>query len=174
MKEIESYYPKAFLARQGTNLPELSERLNKVKADFEKTLNELGDDVFYKEVSPGKWSPAEIADHVVKANELFIRALETLASDASMVKMPRGKVSDEGLPLSPQEEEPASDRDRADLARDLDATIIELVALGEASEAAGKLAQTCLDQSFFGPMTGLEVLQLAAWHIRHHEKQLPV
>ena len=172
MKEIENYFPKAFLARQGTTFEALKTRLESVGNDFVTALNEADDETLYAPVAEGKWSPAEIADHLVRANRLFSRALDAALSGEEMVEMPRGKVTDDGRPIAPTEEEPESDRARAELTEDFTASVDELSQFGARMQSEGKLEQDCLDHSFFGPMIGLEVLQLAAWHVRHHTKQL--
>lgn len=173
MKEIEAHYPKAFLARQGATFKDLESRLKTVVATFTGAVELLEDAIFYKPIVQDKWCPAEIADHVVKANKLFTRALKTALRGDDIIQMARGRITDAGLPISPREAEPLPTRERADLARALSETASELIEAARESHEAQKLADQCIDHAFFGPMTGLEVLQLAAWHIRHHEKQLP-
>ena len=173
MKEIDEHFPKAFLARQGTTFEELEERLQKVGHGFITTLSEVGDNAFYTPVAEGRWSPAKLADHLVKANELFKRCLRNVAEGEKIIKMERGKVTEDGRPLSPAAEEPAPDRPRSELVAAFKETLEQLTTAGAQVEGAGQLDKVCVDQSFFGPMTGLETLQLSAWHIRHHTKQLP-
>lgn len=173
VKEIEAYYSKTFLARQGATLAELRRRLCDVAASFEHTLQGVDDEVFYEPITPGKWSPAQIADHLVKANALFARALATPTQGGDIIQMARGRVTEDGRPIAPQEEEPAPDQPRAELRAAFNTSFAELIRVAQTSENADKLFETCIYQSFFGPMTGLELLQLAAWHTRHHEKQLP-
>ena len=173
MKEIESHFPKDFLARQGTTFDELQKRLQQVADGFTATLSEVEDAGFYTPVAAGKWSPAELADHLVKADELFVRALESVLSGEEIIVMERGKVTEDGRPLSPIAEEPDPDQPRPELVQRFEETLHQLITVGSQVEDAGQLDEVCVDQSFFGPMTGLETLQLCAWHVRHHTKQLP-
>ena len=173
MKEIKSHFPKAFLARQGETFTELEERLRKVGEGFVTALSEVEDADFYTPVTESKWSPAELADHLVKANELFGRALENVLKGEDIIVMERGRVTDDGRPLSPAAEEPDPDRPRSELVQAFEKTLRRLITAGSQVKDADRLGEVCVDQSFFGPMTGLENLQLCAWHIRHHTKQLP-
>jgi len=173
MREIASHFPKDSLARQGTTFADLEQRLQKVSNAFLQTLAEVEEANFYKPVAAGKWSPAELTDHLVKANELFGRALENAVEGKDVIVMERGKVTDDGRPLSPAAEEPTADRPRPELIRAFEESFNYLKAAGAKAESADRLNEVCVDQSFFGPMTGLECLQLSAWHIRHHTKQLP-
>ncbi len=166
--EIAELYPKGFLARQGRDLSELSARLREVGAGFLSTLGELDDAAFYRPAAEGKWSPAQLADHLVRANTLFARALEQANRGEALLRMPRGRVTEDGRPISPDEEEPIPNRVRSDLEKDFRASLERLIAVSKGAD----LERVCLEQSFFGEMTGREVLQLAAWHVRHHTKQV--
>ena len=161
------------MARQGTTFEELEERLQKVGDSFIATLSDVEDDTFYTPVAEGKWSPAELADHLVKANELFERCLENVAEGKEIIKMERGRVTDDGRPLSPAAEEPTPDRAHSELVTAFKKTLEQLIKAGVQLKKTDQLDKVCVDQSFFGPMTGLETLQLSTWHIRHHTKQLP-
>ena len=170
VKEIDEHFPKAFLARQGVTLAALQARLEVVGDDFVTTLDAVNEVAFYRP-EPGKWSPAQLADHVVRAGGLFAYALKRACDGREVLVMPRGKVTEDGRAVAPGEE-PAADRDRADLLRDFQAMLVRTEAAAERAAQADLLDTVCLDQSFFGPMTGLECLQLSVWHVRHHTKQL--
>ena len=172
MREIADLYPKAFLARQGRSRADLEPRLNAVAESFLATLAALDAERLHESVAPGKWSPAQIAEHVGRANTLFARALEGALAGEPPLRMPRGRVSEDGRPLAPAEEEPEGGLSLERLALELRASVARLQEAARALEAAGSLEEACLEQSFFGAMSGLEVVQLAAWHTRHHEKQL--
>ena len=172
MKEIDELFPKAFLARQGATLEALRARLQTVGDDFVSALGGVDEAVFYKSAA-SKWTPAQLADHVVQAGGLFAYALERGCDGREVLVMPRGRVTEDGRAVAPAREEPAADRERADLVQALKAMLERTEAAGERAAQANLLDTVCLDQSFFGPMTGTEVLQLAAWHIRHHTRQLP-
>lgn len=167
--EIAAYYPKAFLARQGASPDEVAERLRQVGAAFLAALEPLDDAVFARPVAVGKWSPAQIADHLVRANQLFARAIEGASADGETLRMARGRVTADGRAIAPAEQEPIPNRVRGDLMRDFQTSLERLIGAGQRAEPG----MICLEHSFFGEMTVLEVLQLAAWHVRHHTKQLP-
>lgn len=167
--EIAEYYPKGFLARQGGSLGEVAERLRRVGRAFLAALEPWDDADFARPLAPGKWSPAQIADHLVRANQLFARAIEGAGTSGETLRMARGRVTEDGRAIAPEEQEPIPNRIRGDLAQDFGASLERLV---EAAQRADP-ALACLEHAFFGEMTVLEVLQLAAWHVRHHTKQLP-
>ena len=171
MKEIDELFPKAFLARQGVTPEALRARLEVVGSDFATALGAVDEAAFYSS-EPGKWSPAQLADHVVQAGGLFAYALERVCDGRETLVMPRGRVTQDGRAVAPGEE-PAADRGRADLLQSFAAVQERVGAAAGRAAQADLLDTVCLDQSFFGPMTGLECLQLSVWHIRHHTKQLP-
>ena len=179
MPEITALFPKGFLQRQGTSLEACLDSLNRAAALLETNLSRVPDEAFHAPVQPGKWSPAEIADHVVKANHLFTHALEiglqrTRNPSLDVLHMPKGQVTADGRAISPTEEEPTPGRARTELNADLKASVARLEEAAKNLAQSGGLDVDCVDQSFFGPMTGLECLQLMAWHTAHHAKQLSV
>lgn len=172
VKEIEELFPKTFLARQGSSFERLQERLRLVGDEFVAALGAVDEMMFYTSKA-GKWTPAQIADHVVRANRLFGKALGGVCDGCEVLVMARGQVTEDGRPLAPAEEEPSPGEARGDLIRDFERTLERLLAAGERTARAGLLSEVCIDQAFFGLMTGLECLQLSVWHIHHHTKQLP-
>jgi hypothetical protein len=179
MPEITELFPKGFLQRQGTNLETCLDSLHRAATLLETNLSCVPDEAFNASVQPGKWSPAEIADHVVKANDLFVKALEiglqrTRNPGLGVLHMPRGQVTADGRAVAPTEEEPTPGRARMELNADLKASVARLEAAARDLDRADGLGVDCVNQSFFGLMTGLECLQLMAWHTAHHAKQLPV
>ena len=177
--EITAHLPKGFLERQGVTLEAVQSSLERAGALLDTNLKGVPDEAFHLPTASGKWSPAEIADHVIKANHLFAHALEIglrRTADASLkvLSMPRGRVTDDGRAIAPTDEEPTPGRSRQALRIDLESSFIHLARVTHDLDAAGGLGTVCVDQSFFGPMTGLECLQLIAWHTAHHARQLPI
>ena len=158
--------------RQGSSWEALQARLPVVGEDFVTMLGAVDEAAFYA-AAAGKWTPAQIADHVIRANGLFGKSLEYVVGGKPLIVMSRGRVTEDGRALAPAEEQPTPDRAREDLIQTFEVGLARLLAAGKRNAKAGLLPNVCLDQAFFGPMTGLECLQLAAWHIRHHTKQLP-
>lgn len=178
MPEIAGLFPKGFLARQGETLEAVQSSLERARALLQANISLVPDDGFHAAIAPGKWSPAEIADHVIKANQLFTRALEIgLKRSADpgfeMLQMPRGQVTDDGRAIAPSDEEPTPGRSRQALQADLDLSFAHLVRAAQDLQAAHGLGTVCVNQSFFGEMNGQECLQLIAWHTAHHARQLP-
>ncbi len=176
MPEITELFPKGFLQRQGSNLEACLDSLHRATALLETNLSRVPDEAFHANAQPGKWSPAEIADHVIKANRLFTHALEiglqrTRNPGLDVLHMPRGQVTADGRALAPTEVEPMPGRARTELNADLKASVARLEAAARALDRANGLGIDCVNQSFFGLMTGLECLQLVAWHTAHHAKQ---
>jgi uncharacterized damage-inducible protein DinB len=176
--EITALLPKGFLERQGVTFQDVQVSLERARAFLKASLEHVPDGAFHTPISPGKWSPAEIADHVIKANHLFAHALEiglrrTVNPSLEILQMPRGHVTDDGRAIAPTEEEPARGRERDALNADLEKSFAHLVHAAQHLDDVNGLRITCVDQSFFGPMNGHECLQLIAWHTAHHAKQLP-
>lgn len=179
MPEITALFPKGFLMRQGETFEMVQSSLERARALFETKLNDVPDSAFHQAIAPGKWSPAEIADHVLKANHLFAQALEigfkrTADSRLEILSMPRGQVTDDGRAIAPTDEEPTPGRSREALRTDFNLSFAHLARAAHDLNAANGLGTVCVDQSFFGQMNGQECLQLIAWHTAHHARQLPV
>jgi uncharacterized damage-inducible protein DinB len=170
MTELEAPFDKAFLARQGVVPADLDARLRQAAQDFSSALSALDEGAFYVPLAEGKWSPAQIADHVVRANGLFARALERLLEGKDIIRMPKGRVTADGRAISP--EEPLPNRVQTELVQDFAASAERLrAAFGQVAEA-GRLGDVCIFQSFFGEMSALELMQLSVWHIRNHGRQI--
>ncbi|MCA9837379.1 MAG: DinB family protein [Trueperaceae bacterium] len=172
--EIEAYLPKEFLARQGTEFSAVRKRLVDLSAALDNQLDALDDKTFYEPIGQDKWTPAEIADHIVRTHMLMIEAMEAVLQDKPLVVRPKGSLSAEGKPVAPETEMPVPRRARKDLKKELQTSSQTLLELASKVAEANKLEQTCLVHGFFGEITVLEALQLSAWHIRHHHKQLPL
>jgi uncharacterized damage-inducible protein DinB len=176
--EITALLPKGFLERQGVTFQDVQASLERARGFLNATLERVPDGAFHAPIAPGKWSPAEIADHVIKANHLFAHALEiglkrTTDSSLEFLKMPRGRVTDDGRAIAPTDEQPTPGRERHALKADLERSFAHLVQVAQNLNDVNGLTVTCVDQSFFGPMNAQECLQLMAWHTAHHAKQLP-
>ena len=74
--------------------------------------------------------------------------------------------------MAPEEESPRAGRSRADLIVDLEQSVGLLVEIGPQLEDAGQLNKLARELHFFAPVTALELLRLASWHMRHHARQL--
>ena len=173
MKEIEAYFPKDYLARQGGSVDEVVKKLEAGTARFSETLAAVNEPAFRTPVSEGKWSPAEIADHVVRVNKLLAVTLRRTVKGLEPLALPRGKVTSEGRPISPEAGVPEPGRSLEALLGDLQRSREDLTDAAREAEGINKENDLCMVQPFLGPLSVLECLQLASWHVRHHHRQLP-
>jgi DinB superfamily len=171
MPELNEYLPKAFLERQGQDLPAVLEGLQVVRDELSQRL-EILTDALYIPIRADAWSPAQIIDHLNHANAFFAKCLERSVQGKSVLTMPRGHITVDGRAINPAGE-PRADRSASDLLRDHLAAFSGLETGAQAVHAGELLETVCVIQSFFGPLTGLELLRLAAWHTKHHTAQLP-
>ena len=177
MPQISEYFDKSFLEREGADLKTVLVSLEKSKQKFLTTLEGVPEERLQVSPAESKWSPAEVADHVVHANFFFLEALELALERAKNSSLPipttpKGQLSSEGKPMAPEEEAPRAGRSRAELILDLEQSVSQLEHIGPRLEAAGQLDKLARELHFFAPMTALELLRLASWHIKHHARQL--
>ena len=170
---ITSYFPKSVFDRRFSSVGEAAVGLDAGCEEVIARLQGLTAAELDTPRAPGKWSAAEIVDHLVLANRLFCRALGTTFAGTPPPVMPRGHLSEDGKPVAAPEAEPRAGRSRAELTADLRESTTGLVDLGKRLDAVGKADAPCLVHAFFGQLTVLECLQLAAWHMRWHLRQLP-
>ena len=171
MPELNEYLSKAFLERQGQDLPAVLESLRIARDELSTRLESLTG-ALYCPIRPDAWSPAQTIDHLNVANAFFAKCLERTVLGKSPIIMPRGQITKDGRAINPAGE-PRADRNASDLLRDHLAAFAALETGANAVHAAGLLETVCVIQSFFGPSTALELLRLAAWHTKHHTAQLP-
>ncbi len=169
MPELQDYLPKAFLERQGIGLEQVLENLQLAKTEFTAKLEQAD---LYEPVTPGKWAPAKIADHLNTANAFFAVCLERALKNKPALVMPKGHVTEDGRALNPGQE-PRANLSRADLQRNHEIAFEALKRYAKKLEKPELLDTICVTQSFFGELTTLEVLRLCAWHTKHHAAQIP-
>ena len=92
MKEIEAYFPKDYLARQGGSVDEVMKKLEAGTARFSEALTHLDETTLHQPVSEGKWSPAEIADHVVRVNRNITRAIQRTTQGLRAFRLAAGQA----------------------------------------------------------------------------------
>jgi predicted RNase H-like HicB family nuclease len=170
MPEIQDYLSKAFLEQQGKTLEEVLENLASAKAEFTTKLEQAN---LYEPVATSKWTPAKIADHLNTANSFFAVCLERALKDKPPIVMPKGHVTQDGRAINPGQE-PRANLSREDLQRNHEIAFEALTRYAKKLETPELQMKICVTQSFFGELSTLEVLQLCAWHTRHHAAQIPV
>jgi hypothetical protein len=152
-------------------------------AEFVTAARRFPGEAWSRALVPGKWSPSEIASHVIEAYEVLGRELNgepgmrLLGSSLQrwvlrhtiLAGILRGRPFPAGA-RAPRETRP----------RELHvAPASAFAALGiTASRFAQELAARAgdgrlrLSHAYFGPMSAKQSLQLAAVHTRHHARQL--
>lgn len=171
-REIDVWLPSDFLERYGDDLPAAAAAVQGNAERFAASLAATPDAALHRRPEAERWSPAEVADHVVRAADLFARALERAVSGGDPIAMPRGRLGADGRPLAPEGGEPRPGRPRDELERDLECVHARVVAAAREAAAAAASERLCLHQSFLGPLDALGAARLAAWHVRHHRRQL--
>lgn len=136
--------------------------------------------------APGKWSPAQTTEHVMKVNTGMSKTLYLLRRDAPLPKQARTPgLLVEGRAQAPEFSRPGE----GFLWETLEPRWLELKTrfLAEAEQADGSLTDRSQAGSFrnnvaertwfhpyFGDLDALGWVQAAAFHMAHHRKQLSV
>jgi uncharacterized damage-inducible protein DinB len=152
---------------------------------FTRAAQDLPADAWTRPLQPGRWSPAEIAEHVSLAYEVLLRELSGGPGMAVRTRFwQRGLLRLTVLPRllrrgafpagarAPRETRPAGPRpDRAaaiaafqDLARRIETRI---------DDAFRDRPGTRLTHAYFGALSLEEALMMCARHLDHHRGQLP-
>lgn len=178
MPEINQFFPKRILEAQGPTLDAVLGRLETATSEFRSRLSALPDEALHEPVRMGAWSPAQYADHLVRSNTAVSKVLAYTRKRQARPELPpivmaRGEVTADGRPLAPEVVRPVPGRDRDELIGELEACRVRLTDEARALEAAGQLGTETHTHAFFGPVNGLECVQMAAWHTGHHANHLP-
>lgn len=118
----------------------------------------------------GAWCPAQVTEHVVKASARFSKALYLLRRDEPLPEVPRvpGAFED-GRAQAPASVIPGPPQPLAALVPQWQEVHARLFAEVDATRTwHGRT----LFHAFFGELDALGWLQVAAFHLRHHRKQL--
>ncbi|MEX2540963.1 MAG: DinB family protein [Trueperaceae bacterium] len=172
MTQIDSYYPKSVFLQTDSSLPTALERLADAGGRLRAVLETLDDEALRSSPVGGKWSPAEVSDHLILATGLLAKVVVRACGDRSPPVMPKGELSSEGKPVSPPLVVPRTGRAREELVADLRQTVEDLERAVRRASDLGKLDRVALSHSFFGELSVLECLQMAGWHFEHHLRQL--
>ncbi len=149
------------------------------------TASKLSSDSWLPPIAEGKWSPAEITEHLKLVYEASLREMR----ESTAIKIRSGWLVQRFLRLfilprifntgkfpkgakSPQEMRPTNvikDQSEAlttfsSLANEFQSEIVKRKGLKE----------TRLSHHIFGHLNALEGLRLLTMHIAHHQKQLPI
>lgn len=171
MKQIEEYFPRELLERQGSTLDEAELSVWRAVDGFLNELESLAGDRLHRPLKEGGWSPAQFADHLYRVNLLYLDSIELAMHGEAPVEYPRGFLAADGGLVSPPEGEPVAGRPRQELTGDLRSSTAALVVAAREALAAGAGERVCHVNPYFGELTTLGCLQMAAVHARHHSRR---
>lgn len=170
---IAEYYPKTVFSKRYPGLTEAVSGLTSASERLCGLLADLTPEDLQRPVAPGKWSPAEVADHLVLVNELFVRVIDSAqVPGSSPYLMPKGRLGEDGKAISAPEGEPRSGRAGEELSADIRRSTAALLESARHAREVGKLDEVCLVHAFFGDMSAAECVQMAAWHMGRHLRKL--
>lgn len=171
MKQIEEYFPQALLERHGMTVDEVEPSLERAVERFIEELVGLDDERLHAPITEGGWSPAQYADHLYRVTLLYTEGVRRAARGEAAVEYERGWVTASGGLVSPPEGEPLEGRGRTELEYDLRSSTAALIDAVHQAVAGGAADRVSHVNPYFGPLTPLGCLQMAAVHARHHSRK---
>ena len=154
----------------GETQPEMLAELHKAFSRFEEGVRG-SQDHWLQAPSEGRWSPAQVAEHVLLVNENVGRLVALLLSDKALRPMERtpGHTQD-GRRLAPANLEPSAGQPWEALSARWEASHAQLTGVGERLAAAdlGRVAY----HPFLGDLDVHDWFRMVTYHIRHHRRQL--
>lgn len=172
MDQIEEYFPRGLLERYGDSLAAAGSHAEAAVEEVISRLEEMGEERRATPVAPGKWTPLQVADHLHKVNVVAKQGMERVMGGEQVVRTERGYIgTDGGLIVGLAGAEPGADPELAQVAADLRASNRALLEAAVAADAAGLTATVVNVNPFFGELTPLDTVRMAALHARHHIRQ---
>lgn len=172
----------AFLARYGSTPAETAQHLRTALTEFETALAQcetrwfvpvrehLGADEPSR--YQGFWSPAQQAEHVLKANAGFGKVIHLLNGARELPDLPRefGPLH-EGRRVAPENLEPGEGLPWAQLEPQWRETNTRLLAVVEATDSA---SSRTFWHRYLGDLNAFDWARMTCWHVRDHRRQLGV
>ncbi|MFA5550459.1 MAG: DinB family protein [Trueperaceae bacterium] len=169
MEQIKEYFPRALLERYGESLEDASAHAAAAVEEVVARLAALSPQQAAAPVAPGKWSPLQVADHLHRVNLLAIEGIARVSRGEEPVRTERGSVTaDGGLVVGLTGAEPAADPSLAQVTADLRSSNAALAEAAVAAQASGLGAEVVNVNPFFGELSPLDSVRMAALHARHH------
>lgn len=167
------------MAHGGSGLDRALRENRSAVDDFAATSAALPPSDWLRPIAPGRWTPAQIAEHVVLTYEVAARARaggEPLRPRVGplfqrvlrWVLLPH-ILFHRSFPVravAPREVRPSEGIDQAAVG----ARLAE--AMARAERAFVGEGRDVMDHPYFGPLGGARLLRLAAVHTEHHRRQL--
>lgn len=169
MKQIDEYFPRALLERFGDSVTAAGAHAEAAVEEVISRLVALGAKRAAAPVAPGKWTPLQVADHLHRVNLLAIEGMQRVSRGEQPVRNDRGFVgADGGLVVGLADAEPASQPDLDNVVAALRVSTAALAQAAVAAEAAGLRNEVVNVNPFFGELSPLDSVRMAALHARHH------
>lgn len=154
----------------GETPEQIRAELHKAFSRFEETA---GHEQAHWLAAPGegRWSPAQVAEHVAIVNEGVARILKLLLSDRPLRDGPAASGPSQGDGrVAPSGLEPGEGQTWAELQPRWQASAALL------DDAAARLGEADLSRRFvhpfLGPIDAHDWMRMATYHVRHHRRQL--
>lgn len=172
MNQIKEYFPRSLLERYGLSVAEAHSSAVKAVDEFITRLEQLEAATLEAPVAPGKWSPLEVADHLHRATLLFIAGVEGATRGEEPRRHEKGSIAPDGaLEVQVPGAAPISGRSLLDVSTDLRDSTATLARAVRAANVQGAEERVAQVNPYFGELTPLGCLQMAALHARHHRKR---
>jgi len=166
-------FDPAFLARYGRTPDDVAARLQAALEEFEATLQAFtrgGDERWFQPLAAGKWSAAQQAEHVLKANVSFAKIAYLLGTDRPLpdVKREPGALVD-GKPVAPDFLQPGPGVPWPELEGEWRASHDRVLKTVRSVNPEGARV---FWHPLLGDLTAMQWTQVAVYHTRSHHKQL--
>ncbi|MFC4454000.1 DinB family protein [Deinococcus sonorensis] len=139
---------------------------------LQQWLHGVPESALHQPVAPGKWSPAEYADHLVRTNRMIRQRLQAHLDGEAHEQVGYGAVYPDGRVVAHSGTEPVPGQNREVLTRALARSHSEVMELISRYAVEGRLTEPCLPHQYFGTLNAEETAQLIAAHYRRHLAQL--
>ena len=166
-------FDKTPLARFGRDPEAVRHALEREFTAFE-ALPETLAEVWLEPYAPGKWSPAQITEHVMKVNVGMSKTLYILRRDAPLPEQQRTPGSlKNGKAQAPAFSEPGEGFAWAVLQPKWQGVKTRFLAEAEqVGSAQPDVSERTWFHPYFGDLDALGWARAAAFHMAHHRKQL--
>lgn len=172
MSQIKEYFPHSLLERYGISVDEAHASAVAAIDGVIAQLEILDAATLEAPVAPGKWSPLEVADHLHRATLLYIDGVEGATRGETPRHHDKGSVAADGaLEAQVPGVAPVSGRSLQEVRDDLRASTALLARAVSKAQEQGASQRVAQVNPYFGELTPLGCLQMAALHARHHRKR---
>lgn len=169
MERIKDFYPQVPLQQFGGTVAIASAQLVAAVDDVVARLEALDELTLNTPVAVGKWTPLGVADHLNRVTEFYAYSLNRVRKGGEPIRTEKGFIgADGGLVVDIPEVLPGENLELSSVVTALTSSTQKLIDAAVAAESEG-LANTVVNMNpFFGELTPLGTVQMAALHARHH------